>query len=64
MAMEHYRVTMRNIEKERAKFLAKVDLVQPSFQEKHQLEVEGNSAGRPPETTVTYFFRISKPLRE
>lgn len=37
--MEHYRTVMRGIEKERANFLSKIDLVQPSFEEQHQLEV-------------------------
>lgn len=67
MAMEHYRVTMRNVENERANFLAKIDLVQPSFQENHQLEVQRKSTGRLHQTTVTFLFNtrsISKRLRE
>lgn len=39
MAMERYRREMETIERERINFLNKIDLVQPSFEEKHQLEV-------------------------
>lgn len=42
-AMEHYREAMRDIEKERANFLAKIDLVKPSFEEQHQLEVSATT---------------------
>lgn len=37
--MEAYRKVVRDIEKERTNFLSKIDLVQPSFEEQHQLEV-------------------------
>lgn len=39
MEMESYWNAMRDIEKERADFLGKIDLAQPSFEEQHQLEV-------------------------
>lgn len=39
MAMERYRREMETIERERINFLNKIDLVQPSFEEQHQLEV-------------------------
>lgn len=39
MIMESYRRVVREIEKERANFLSRIDLVQPSFEEQHQLEV-------------------------
>lgn len=37
--MESYQEAIRAIEKERLNFLSKIDLVQPSFEEQHQLEV-------------------------
>lgn len=37
--MEGYQEAMRVIERERINFLNKIDLVQPSFEEQHQLEV-------------------------
>lgn len=37
--MECYQESMRAIERERINFLNKIDLVQPSFEEQHQLEV-------------------------
>lgn len=43
--MEHYRKAMRDIEKERANFLAKIDLVKPSFEEQHQLDVSATNIG-------------------
>ncbi|CAM9620961.1 unnamed protein product, partial [Hapterophycus canaliculatus] len=36
--MEVYQEAMRAIERERINFLEKIDLVQPSFDEQHQLE--------------------------
>ena len=39
MAMERYRREIEAIERERINFLNKIDLVQPSFEEQHQLEV-------------------------
>eukprot|EP00752_Nemacystus_decipiens_P003446 g3182.t1 len=36
--MESYQEAIRAIEKERLNFLSKIDLVQPSFEEQHQLE--------------------------
>lgn len=38
-ALEYYRESMADIERERANFLEKIELVQPSFEEQHQLEV-------------------------
>lgn len=43
MAMERYRREMEAIETERINFLNKIDLVQPSFEEQHQLEVRQRS---------------------
>lgn len=40
MAMERYRRQMEAIERERINFLNKIDLIQPSFEEQHQLEVK------------------------
>lgn len=37
--MEVYQKAMQAIERERINFLDKIDLVQPSFDEQHQLEV-------------------------
>lgn len=37
--MECYQEAMRAIEKERLNFLNRIDLVQPSFEEQHRLEV-------------------------
>eukprot|EP00904_Undaria_pinnatifida_P013976 jgi/Undpi1/9709/HiC_scaffold_27.g12165.m1 len=38
MVMERYRRQMEAIERERINFLNKIDLIQPSFEEQHQLE--------------------------
>lgn len=38
--MKGFQEAIRAIEKERLNFLNKIDLVQPSFEEQHQLEVE------------------------
>lgn len=37
--MESYRKAVSDIERERENLLEKIDLVQPSFEEQHQLEV-------------------------
>ena len=43
--MERYRREMETIEGERINFLNKIDLVQPSFEEQHQLEVRKRQTG-------------------
>lgn len=45
MAMERYRREIETIERERINFLNKIDLVQPSFEEQHQLEVRQRYRG-------------------